>query len=76
MGEAALDETTAAELRRELEATRAELGEVKALLRQLISKRKPRKPEAPAVKATPELRQSIRDRLSKTNERRKRKGSR
>lgn len=80
MGEAAIDEAAAAELRRALEETRAELqesrevlGEVRALLKQMMTKRKPRKPDVPARRATPELRQDVYDHMTRVKERKRRR---
>ena len=63
MGEPAEDRM--ASLERELEKTRRDLGEVKALLRQLLSRRAPRKPPPATVPVTAEERDALRARMSK-----------
>lgn len=50
------------ENRRELADTRRELGEVKALLRQLLSRRRPRRPD-PSPRASAELRDRVRSKM-------------
>lgn len=62
MAEQATAEDVAA-LRRELEETRRDLGEVKALLRQQLERRAPRRP-APGPRATPEVREKVRAKLA------------
>lgn len=62
MAEQATAEDVAA-LRRELEETRRDLGEVKALLRQQLERRAPRRPP-PGPRATPEVREKVRAKLA------------
>lgn len=52
------------QLRTDLAATRKELGEVKALLRQMLERRRPRRPEPTGRRVSPEVRDKVRTKMA------------